>query len=68
MSKTNKEKVLMNKAIYVKATEDFVQMLNDSQWYLKMKPAEIVRQAIKEYLKKHLPKEAKNKILKKGGK
>jgi len=56
----------MDKAIYVKATQDFVDMLNESQWYLKMKPSQIVREAITEYLQKHLPKEGK-KILIKGG-
>jgi len=55
----------MDKAIYVVATQEFVDMLNESQWYLKMKPSEIVREAITEYLQKHLPKEAK-KILIKG--
>jgi len=55
----------MDKAIYVKATQDFVDMLNESQWYLKMKPSQIVREAITEYLQKHLPKEGK-KILIKG--
>jgi len=55
----------MDKSIYVKATQDFVDMLNESQWYLKKKPSQIVREAITEYLEKHLPKEGK-KILIKG--
>ena len=55
----------MDKAIYVKATQEFVDMLNQSQWYLKKKPSRIVREAITEYLEKHLPKEGK-KILIKG--
>jgi len=55
----------MDKAIYVKATQEFVDMLNESQWYLKKKPSMIVREAITEYLEKHLPKEGK-KILIKG--
>ena len=58
----------MEKAIYVKAPADFVEMLYQSQWYLKMRPAQIVREAIVEYLEKHLPKEVKEEILKKRGK
>jgi hypothetical protein len=56
----------MEKAIYVKAPAEFVEMLHQSQWYLKMRPAHIVREAIVEYLEKHLPKEVREEILKKG--
>jgi len=56
----------MEKAIYVKAPREFVEMLSQSQWYLKMRPAQIVRQAVMEYLERHLPKEAKERIFKKG--
>ncbi|MGE5446185.1 MAG: hypothetical protein ACM3SR_16585 [Ignavibacteriales bacterium] len=58
----------MEKAIYVKAPQELVEILNESQWHLKMRPAQIVREALLEYLEKHLPKEVKDKILKKGGK
>jgi hypothetical protein len=58
----------MEKAIYVKAPQELVEMLNESQWHLKMRPAQIVREALLEYLEKHLPKEVKDKILKKGEK
>jgi len=58
----------MEKAIYVKAPKEFVDMLNQSQWHLKMRPAQIVREAVVEYLERHLPKEVKEEILKKGGK
>ena len=56
----------MEKAIYVKAPKEFVEMLNQSQWHLKMRPAQIVREAVIEYLEKHLPKEVKEEMLKKG--
>jgi len=59
MNKSIKDKEVMNKAIYVKATPEFLHMLNESQWHLKMKPSQIVREAIREYLKRHLPKDAK---------
>ena len=57
----------MEKAIYVKAPKEFVEMLNQSQWHLKMRPAQIVREAVLEYLERHLPKEVKEEMLKKGG-
>ncbi len=56
----------MEKAIYVKAPQELIAMLNESQWHLKMRPAQIVREALVEYLEKHLPKDVKDKILKKG--
>ena len=58
----------MEKAIYVKAPKEFVDMLNQSQWHLQKRPSQIVREAVMEYLEKHLPKEVKEEILKKGGK
>jgi hypothetical protein len=56
----------MEKAIYVKAPKEFVEMLNQSQWYLQKRPAQIVREAVIEYLERHLPKEVREEILKKG--
>ncbi len=66
--KQSKKVKPMEKAIYVKAPTEFVEMLHQSQWYLKMRPAQIVREAIIEYLERYLPKEIKEEILKKGGK
>jgi hypothetical protein len=60
-----KKKRPMEKAIYVKAPKEFVEMLNEAQWYLKMRPSQIVRESVIEYLEKHLPKEAREKILRK---
>jgi len=62
--KSPAKKETLDKAIYVKASQQFVDMLNESQWHLRMKPAQIVREAVVEYLKRHLPKDAKNKLLK----
>lgn len=62
--KEEKKKEPMEKAIYVKAPKEFVDMLNQSQWHLKMRPAQIVRKAVIEYLERHLPKEVRDKILK----
>ncbi len=58
----------MEKAIYVKAPQELVDMLDESQWHLKMRPAQIVREALLEYLEKHLPKDVKDKIIRKGEK
>ncbi len=55
----------MEKAIYVKAPAEFVEMLNEAQWHLKMRPSQIVRKSVIEYLEKHLPKEVREKIIKK---
>ncbi len=62
--KITEKKETLDKAIYVKASQEFVEMLNESQWHLRMKPAQIVREAVVEYLKRHLPKDAKSKLLK----
>ncbi len=62
--KEEKKKETMEKAIYVKASQEFVDMLNKSQWHLQMRPAQIVREAVVEYLQKHLPREARSKIIK----
>lgn len=64
--KETKKKETLEKAIYVKASKEFVEMLNESQWHLQMRPAQIVREAVIEYLKRHLPKDAKQKVLKIG--
>ncbi len=62
--KSPAKKETLDKAIYVKASQEFVDMLNESQWHLRMKPAQIVRESVVEYLKRHLPKEVKDKLLK----
>ena len=58
----------MEKAIYVKAPKEFMEMLNQSQWHLQKRPAQIVREAVIEYLERHLPKDVTEEILKKEGK
>ncbi len=64
--KEKKRSKPMEKAIYVKAPQELVEILNESQWHLKKRPAQIVREALLEYLEKHLPKEVKEEILRKG--
>lgn len=64
--KGEKNKEPMEKAIYVKAPKEFVEMLNQSQWHLKMKPAQIVREARNKIFKEVRKNEKKDlkKILK----
>ncbi|HML96077.1 MAG TPA: hypothetical protein PKC29_11690 [Thermodesulfobacteriota bacterium] len=62
--KEGRKKETLDKAIYVKASQEFVDMLNESQWHLQMRPAQIVREAVYEYLKRHLPKEARDRYFK----
>ncbi len=62
--KEARKKETLDKAIYVKASQEFVDMLNESQWHLQMRPAQIVREAVYEYLKRHLPKEARDRYFK----
>ncbi|MCH8014803.1 MAG: hypothetical protein IH823_08535, partial [Candidatus Dadabacteria bacterium] len=50
--KNSTKKEILDKAIYVKASQEFVDMLNESQWHLRMKPAQIVREAVVEYLRR----------------
>ncbi len=64
--KQKQSKKPMEKAIYVKAPDELMEMLNQSQWHLQKRPAQIVRDAVIEYLERHLPKEVKEEILKKG--
>ena len=66
--KPKKGRKPMEKAIYVKAPQKLLEMLIESQWHLKMRPAQIVREALIEYLEKHLPRDVKEQILKKRGK
>lgn len=61
-SENKKNKDNFEKAIYVKASREFVEMLREAQWHLKMRPSQIVREAVEEYLERHLPDEAKEKI------
>jgi hypothetical protein len=62
-SENKKIKGNLEKAIYVKASREFVEMLREAQWHLKMRPSQIVREAVEEYLERHLPDEVKEGVL-----
>lgn len=50
------------------ASQDFLGILDEARWVLKTSKSALVRDAVLEYLERHLPKEAKEKLLTKGGK
>lgn len=58
----------MDKAISFTASQEFLDMLRKAHWKLEKNQSELIRDAIVEYLERHLPKEVKEEILKKGGK
>ena len=64
--KPKKVKTRTRPSIFLSVSEECKDMLNQSQCYLKMRPAQIVREAVVKCLEGHLPKEAKEEILKKG--
>lgn len=46
----------MNKAYTFRCSPEMLHVLDRSKWTLEMPMAEIIRNAITEYLEKHLPK------------
>jgi len=67
MSEIKSKKIKLDKKFTFTASEEFLNILSESRWYLKKTQAEVIRDAVLEYLDRHLPKDIKNKILK-GGK
>lgn len=52
----------LNKNVFFKASQEFLDILEEAKWDLRMNNSEILREAIKEYLTKHLSKEAQKKL------
>ncbi len=67
-TKKKGEKTLMNRRFTITTSQEFIDAVSEARWALKMNQSELIRNAVYEYLEKYLPKEAKDKILKKGGK
>ncbi len=61
------EKTLMNRRFTITTSQEFIDAVSEARWALKINQSELIRNAVYEYLEKHLPKEVKDKILKKGG-
>lgn len=58
----------MDKAITFLASQEFIDVLKKAHWKLEKNKSELIRDAVMEYIERHLPKDAKEEILKKGGK
>lgn len=58
----------MNRRFTITTSQEFIDAVSEARWVLKMNQSELVRNSVYEYLEKHLPKETKDKILKKGEK
>lgn len=58
----------MDKAVTFMASQEFISILTKAHWKLEKNKSELIRDAVMEHLEKHLPKEVKGKILKKGEK
>ena len=61
------KKILMNKKFTFTTSQEFIDILSEARWALKRNQAQLIRDSVMEYLERHLPKDAKEKILKKGG-
>ncbi len=59
-------KKLMNKKFTFTTSQEFLDILSEARWQLKMSQSELIRKAVMDYLGRHLPKEGQGKILKKG--
>jgi hypothetical protein len=64
-TKKKGEKTLMNRRFTITTSQEFIDAVSEARWTLKMNQSELLRNAVYEYLEKHLPKDAKDKILKK---
>jgi len=64
MSETKSKKIKLDKKFTFTASKEFLNILSESRWYLKKTQSELIRDAVMEYLRIHLPKDIKTKILK----
>ncbi len=67
MSHKKADRVLMDRKFTITTSQEFIDALSEARWVLKMNQSELIRNSVYEYLEKHLPKDVKHKILKKGG-
>lgn len=54
----------MGKLLKLRVSNEFVEALDEAKWTLRKSMAEVIREAVVEYLERHLPKEALEKIRK----
>jgi metal-responsive CopG/Arc/MetJ family transcriptional regulator len=58
----------MDKAMTFTTSKEFIDIVEKAHWKLEKSKSELIRDAVIEYLEKHLPKEVREEIMKKGGK
>ncbi len=58
----------MDKAMTFTTSEEFIEIVEKAHWKLEKTKSELIRDAVMEYLERHLSKEVREEILKKGGK
>ncbi len=68
MKPRKKGRPTMWKAVTFMAPQEFIDVLKKAHWKLEKNKSELIRDAVMEYLEKHLSKEVKEEIMKKGGK
>ncbi len=56
----------MDKAMTFTTSQEFIDLVEKAHWKLEKTKSELIRDAVYEYLEKHLQKEVKEEILKKG--
>ncbi len=66
LKKGGKSKI--DKAMSFTTSKEFIDIIEKAHWKLEKSKSELIRDAIIEYLEKHLPKEVREEIMKKGGK
>ena len=64
--KKSEVKTLMNRRFTITTSQEFIDAVSEARWYLKKNQSQLIRDAVMEYLERHLPKEVKEEILKKG--
>jgi Arc/MetJ-type ribon-helix-helix transcriptional regulator len=69
------ERKPMEKLFNLRMPKEFIEALDEAKWTLRKSMSELVREAIIEYLERHLPEESLEKVrqilgqkTKKGGK
>ncbi|HEX3034725.1 MAG TPA: hypothetical protein VHT73_06255, partial [Thermodesulfobacteriota bacterium] len=54
----------MERLINLRMSNELMQALEETKWTLRKSVAEIIRESVIEYMDKHLPKDAKEKVQK----
>ncbi|HEX3035838.1 MAG TPA: ribbon-helix-helix protein, CopG family [Thermodesulfobacteriota bacterium] len=54
----------MEKLLNLRISNELMQALEETKWTLRKSMAEVIREAITEYMEKHLPKDALEKVRK----